>query len=161
MITETCARLAAGPPHAAYLRKLEEALTSCKVNSFPGSTQVLMADRTRKPIRDVRIGDLVLATDPQSGRSTPQPVTDTFRHDTRHLMDITLGSGALASTVGHRFYVEGRGWVLVSALRMGDRLRTPDGTMQTVTALHDRPSLAPREVYDLTIDKLRTFYVRP
>ncbi|WP_317617807.1 RICIN domain-containing protein [Streptomyces sp. SDr-06] len=139
----------------------EEALTSCKVNSFPGSTQVLMADRTRKPIRDVRIGDLVLATDPQSGRSTPHPVTDTFRHDTRHLMDITLGNGALASTVGHRFYVEGRGWVTVSALRTGDRLRTPGGTTQTVTGLHERPNLASQEVYDLTVDGLHTFYVRP
>ncbi|MEV5942303.1 ricin-type beta-trefoil lectin domain protein [Streptomyces sp. NPDC051994] len=154
--------------HPAALAELEEtvnvyeeALTSCKVNSFPGSTEVLMADRTRKAIRNVRVGDLVLATDPQSGRSTAQPVTDTFRHGTQHLVDITLGSGALSSTVGHRFYVEGRGWVLVSALRMGDRLRTPDGAMQTVTALHDRPSLAPQEVYDLTIEGLHTFYVRP
>ncbi|MFE9404795.1 ricin-type beta-trefoil lectin domain protein [Streptomyces sp. NPDC006530] len=139
----------------------EEALSSCKVNSFPGSTQVLMADRKPKPIRDVHIGDLVLATDPQSGRSAPQPVTNAFRHNTQHLVDIALADGALTSTAGHRFYVEGRGWVRVSALRTGDQLRTPDGTTQTVAGLQDRPNLPSQEVYDLTVDTLHTFYVRP
>ncbi|AYG78258.1 Glucan endo-1,3-beta-glucosidase [Streptomyces hundungensis] len=139
----------------------EEALSSCKVNSFPGSTQVLMADRKPKPIRDVHIGDLVLATDLQSGRSAPQPVTNAFRHNTQHLLDITLGGDVLTSTVGHRFYVEGRGWVPVSALSVGDRLRTPSGAMQTVTGLRDRPNAASQEVYDLTVDGLHTFYVRP
>ena len=47
----------------------EDVLTACKVNSFTGDTKVLMTDGSRKPIRDVRIGDMVLATDPASGRS--------------------------------------------------------------------------------------------
>ncbi|PJM98613.1 virulence factor [Streptomyces sp. CB01201] len=138
----------------------ESVVGSCKVDSFPGSTQVLMGDRTRKQIRDVHTGDLVLATDPQSGRSTAQPVTATFHHATQHLLDIMLEGGVLTSTVGHRFYVESRGWIPVSALRVGDRLRSPGGTTQTVTALHDRPNVAAQEVYDLTINGLHTFYIR-
>ncbi|WP_240138757.1 polymorphic toxin-type HINT domain-containing protein [Streptomyces sp. MUM 178J] len=137
----------------------EDVVTACKVNSFPGSTRVLMADGSHKAIRDVRTGDLLLAADPETGRSTAQPVTDTFRHPTRRLADITLADGSLTSTVGHRFFVAGRGWTQVADLRVGDRLRTPDGSLHAVTGLRDRDGLTPREVFDLTVDELHTFYV--
>ncbi|WP_267242986.1 polymorphic toxin-type HINT domain-containing protein [Streptomyces sp. PR69] len=137
----------------------EDVVTACKVNSFPGSTRVLMADGSHKAIRDVRTGDLLLAADLETGRSGAQPVTDTFRHLTRRLADITLADGSLTSTVGHRFFVAGRGWTQVADLRVGDRLRTPDGTLHAVTGLRDRGGLSPREVFDLTVDELHTFYV--
>ncbi|MFB9537253.1 MULTISPECIES: ricin-type beta-trefoil lectin domain protein [Streptomyces] len=139
---------------------VEDALTSCRVNSFPADTPVLMADGTRRQISSVREGDLVLATDPETGVHAPQPVTDTFRHSTRRLVDVSLvGGTSLTSTAGHRIYVDGRGWTFVADLRTGDRLREPDGTSRVVSALHDRSGLAPRAVYDLTVDKLHTFYV--
>ncbi|WP_449657733.1 ricin-type beta-trefoil lectin domain protein [Streptomyces echinatus] len=137
----------------------EEIATSCPRNSFPGGTEVLMADGTRKAIRDVHVGDLVRATDPETGRPSAQPVTDTMRHDTRRLVDITVAGGVLSSTAGHRFFDRERGWTLVSALRVGDSLRTPDGTFRMVTAVKDRAGLTPREVYDLTVDAVHTFYV--
>ncbi|MER5409219.1 polymorphic toxin-type HINT domain-containing protein [Streptomyces sp. NPDC002769] len=121
-----------------------------------------MANGTRRPIRDVRVGDLVLATDPASGKGRPEPVTDTYRHDTTHLVDITVaGVGTLTSTAGHRVHADGRGWVHVSNLRVGERLRAADGALQTVTALRDRTGVTSQRVYDLTIEGLHTFYVRP
>ncbi|MFF3126912.1 RICIN domain-containing protein [Streptomyces sp. NPDC057908] len=137
----------------------EDLVTLCRTNSFPGDTQVLMADGSHKPIRDVRVGEVVLATDPASGQSAAQPVTDTFRHDTTRLVDISVRGGLLTSTAGHRFYVEERGWTLVSNLRVGDRLRTPDGSLHRVDALHDRAGLAPSEVHDLTVGGFHSFYV--
>ncbi len=137
----------------------EDVVTACRVNSFPAATRVLMADGSRKAIEDVRVGDVLLAGDPETGRSAAQPVTDTFRHPTERLVDITLADGALTSTAGHRFWVDGRGWTLVSDLRTGDRLRTPDGTLHAVTGLRTRTGLEPRQVYDLTVDELHTFYV--
>ncbi|MFD8733685.1 RICIN domain-containing protein [Streptomyces sp. NPDC059618] len=137
----------------------EEIATSCTRNSFPGSTDVLMADGSHKAIRDIRIGDLVRATDPQTGRLSTRPVTDTMRHETRRLVDITLAGDMISSTRGHRFFAKARGWTPVSALRVGDSLRTPDGTFRIVTALKDRSGLPSREVYDLTVDGVHTFYV--
>ncbi|NDZ77804.1 hypothetical protein G3I19_04545 [Streptomyces sp. SID10853] len=152
---------------AAALAKLEDTvhvyediLTACKTNSFPGETQVLLADGTHRPIRDIHIGDLVMATDPSTGRNAPEPITDTCRHGTDHLVDIVMTDGSsLTSTTGHRLYVVGRGWTRVSGLSTGVRLRTQDGTVQTVTGLHDRPGLAPQEVFGLTVGGLHTFYV--
>ncbi|MER7109302.1 Hint domain-containing protein, partial [Streptomyces sp. NPDC000229] len=138
----------------------EELYTACKVNSFPGTTRVLMADGSRRPISQVGTGDLVMATDPASGQLRARQVTDTFKHDTERLVDITVaGGGRLASTAGHKFFVVNRGWTLVSDLRVGDSLRTPDGSVRAVTALHDRAGLAPSTVYDLTVDDLHTFFV--
>jgi hypothetical protein len=97
----------------------EDVVVACKVNSFPGTTRVLMADGSRNPIHDVREGDLVQAVDPGTGRLRPERVTDTFRHDTEHLVDITIGRGLLSSTTGHRFFVVDRGWTKVSDLRVG------------------------------------------
>ncbi|PUB25457.1 hypothetical protein C8K30_107203 [Promicromonospora sp. AC04] len=48
--------------------------------SFAGTTPVLMADGTHKPIRDVRPGDYVHATDPVSGVNGPRRVIGTFVH---------------------------------------------------------------------------------
>ncbi|WUM96048.1 ricin-type beta-trefoil lectin domain protein [Streptomyces sp. NBC_00322] len=139
----------------------EDAFTACARNSFPGSTQVLMADGSHRPISQVGVGDLVRATDPVSGQLRARQVTDTFQHDTQRLVDITVvGGGTLTSTAGHKFYVVDGGWTLVSELRVGDRLRTPDGSVRAVTALRDRSGLAPRLVYDLTVDDLHTFFVR-
>ena len=137
----------------------EDLVTSCIRNSFPGGTQVLMADGSRKAIRDVQVGETVLATDPGSGQSAAQPVTATFSHNTTRLVDITVSGGVLTSTAGHRFYVAERGWTLVSDLRVGDRLRTPDGSRHRVQGLRDRADLAPREVFDLTVDGFHSFYV--
>ncbi|MFF3518185.1 polymorphic toxin-type HINT domain-containing protein [Streptomyces sp. NPDC002573] len=137
----------------------EEARTACKVNSFPGTTEVVLADGSRKALRDVRTGDLLLATDPATGRAQGEPVTRTFHHTTVDLVDVVLTDGGrLTSTPGHRFYVTGRVWTLASDLRHGDTLRGPDGTLRTVAALHDRHQATPRTVYDLTVSGLHTFY---
>ncbi|MGW2958375.1 ricin-type beta-trefoil lectin domain protein [Streptomyces sp. NPDC001220] len=136
----------------------EDALALCTKDSFPGGTEVLLSDGSRKAIRDVHEGDLLLAADPETGRLRPEPVTDTFRHDTRRMTDIGVAGGLITSTRGHRFFVAGRGWTQVSGLRVGDRLRTADGTLSPVTALTDRSGRT--EVYDLTVDDLHTFFVR-
>ncbi|WP_229864388.1 ricin-type beta-trefoil lectin domain protein [Streptomyces djakartensis] len=144
----------------AIVNAHEDLYTACKVNSFPGTTEVLMADGSRRPISQVRVGDHVKATDPATGQLRARKVTDTFKHDTQRLVDITVaGGGRLKSTAGHKFYVVDHGWTLVSDLRAGDRLRTPDGSVRAVTGLHDRSGLAPRTVYDLTVDDLHTFFV--
>ncbi|MEU9247375.1 polymorphic toxin-type HINT domain-containing protein, partial [Streptomyces sp. NPDC048385] len=126
---------------------------------FPGTTEVVLSDGSRKQLRDVQIGDLLLATDPATGRAQGEPVTRTFHHTTRDLVDVTLvDGGRLTSTPGHRMFVIGRGWTLASDLRPGDSLRGPGGSLRTVTALSDRYEATPRTVYDLTVSGLHTFY---
>ncbi|MEU2426088.1 ricin-type beta-trefoil lectin domain protein [Streptomyces sp. NPDC007851] len=137
----------------------EEARTACRINSFPGTTEVVLADGSRKQLRDVRTGDLLLATDPATGRAQGEPVTRTFHHMAVDLVDVTLADGGrLTSTPGHRMFVVGRGWTLASDLRPGENLRGPDGTLRAVAAVRDQSDAKPRNVYDLTVSGLHTFY---
>ncbi|MEU9419598.1 ricin-type beta-trefoil lectin domain protein [Streptomyces sp. NPDC048272] len=139
----------------------EAALTSCKVNSFPAATRVLMADGSRRPISSLRVGDAVLAGDPATGTVRSEPVTDTFQHAADGLVTISLSDGtSLETTPGHKIYAAKRGWILASELRAGDGLLRPNGELITVAGVGGVSDAAPQQVYDLTVSGLHTFYVR-
>ncbi|NUR03447.1 MAG: virulence factor, partial [Streptomyces sp.] len=139
----------------------EGAFANCELNSFPAGTRVLLADGSYKAIGDIRVGDRLRATDPDTHTSRAEPVTASFAHHTDHLVDITLSGGSrLTTTVGHRVYVVNAGWTFASDLHKGDLLQEPDGSTRPVTGLTDRDGIAPQSVYDLTVDGLHTFYVR-
>lgn len=44
-------------------------VTACSGNSFASGTKVLMADGSHKAIEQVKVGDVVQATDPESGEA--------------------------------------------------------------------------------------------
>ncbi|SDI48314.1 intein N-terminal splicing region/RHS repeat-associated core domain-containing protein [Actinokineospora alba] len=131
--------------------------------SFDGSTPVLLADGTRKPIRDVREGDKVLATDPTTGESGPRTVTDTRSHQAERLLyEVTVttdsGDGSLVATDEHPFWVESlQKWVHAQDLKPGYTFETADHRPATVAGIR---ALAPdRQVYNLTVDGLHTYFV--
>ncbi|WUN48805.1 ricin-type beta-trefoil lectin domain protein [Streptomyces sp. NBC_00306] len=141
----------------------EGVVHACKANSFPGSTQVLMADGSHKAIRDVRIGDMVLATDPETGVTGPRRVDATiYTPDDRNFTDITLdsnnGGGSLSATDHHPFWSEkGRQWRNAADLTPQDTLRTTDGASVRISGIRHWTGLSP--AYNLTVDDLHTYYV--
>ncbi|GAA1170769.1 hypothetical protein GCM10009654_29950 [Streptomyces hebeiensis] len=154
---------------AALMGCLEGALGArapmCRVtNSFTADTPVLMADGTRKPIKDVRVGDKVAATDPETGESGPRAVTALIKGTgEKALVDIALDTGQggkpakITATEGHPFWVPDLGeWVEAGKLKPGQWLRTGAGTHIQVTAAHRRT--AATTVYNLTVDGIHTYY---
>ncbi|MFF8611558.1 RHS repeat-associated core domain-containing protein [Streptomyces sp. NPDC015350] len=130
-------------------------------NSFTSDTPVLLADGTRKPIKDVRIGDEVLATDPETGETGPRPVTALIKGTgDKQLVDITLDTGAshsLTATDGHPFWVPALNrWVEADELTAGQWLRTSSGTWVQITAVARRTTSA--TVYNLTVADFHTYY---
>ncbi|MFF9475399.1 polymorphic toxin-type HINT domain-containing protein [Streptomyces roseolus] len=139
---------------------VEDALAACTTNSFLGETPVVMADRSIRPIRDVRIGDLVLAADPDSGERRGMRVTSTFRHETKDFVEVRLVDGStLVTTPGHRVHVMGRGWTFASDLRPEDFVIGADEVTGKVASVRDRGGDAANVVYDLTVEGLHTFFV--
>ncbi|SOD84404.1 polymorphic toxin-type HINT domain-containing protein [Streptomyces sp. Ag109_G2-15] len=140
-------------------RKLGQRLRGlCLKDSFPAATPVLLADGSVKRIDAVKVGDRLLATDPDAGTTGPEPVTSTFSHSADRLLQISFADGGrILTTPGHRMYVPGRGWVHASSLHRADSLRTPTGALHTVAGI--RPVAAPQQVWDLSIADLHTFYV--
>ncbi|MER7901149.1 RHS repeat-associated core domain-containing protein [Streptomyces sp. NPDC096046] len=143
-------------------------LGRCMVpNSFTGDTPVLMADGTRKPIKDVQVGDTVLATDPETGESGPRKVTALINGEgEKQLVDIALdtdgltgsSTGKITATDGHPFWVPAlRRWIDAGDLKSGQWLQTSNGTWVQVAAVGHRTQAV--SVYNLTVDDLHTYHV--
>ncbi|MFI5868388.1 polymorphic toxin-type HINT domain-containing protein [Streptomyces sp. NPDC051546] len=132
-------------------------------DSFPAGTPVVMADGSSRPIEDVRISDMVLSTDPESGVTGPRKVLNTiYTPEDGDFTDITLdtasGGGKITVTNHHLFWTENTGtWTAAGELKSGDTLRTPEGGSAVIGTV-DRWTTV-QAAYNLTINELHTYYV--
>ncbi|SCL35118.1 RHS repeat-associated core domain-containing protein [Micromonospora aurantiaca] len=143
-----------------------KAFINCK-NSFVPGTLVVMADGSRKPIEDVKTGDMVLVTDPVTGKTTIKPVVATIiGQGSKNLVEVTIdpdgdsgdATERVVATDNHPFWVPGLDeWVDAADLRAGQWLRTSAGTHVQISAT--RQWTEPAQVHNLTIDDIHTYYV--
>jgi hypothetical protein len=101
-------------PGLVAAKGADAVVDACRVNSFTGHTQVLMADGTTKPLKDAQLRDWVLARDPITGERGARQVIDLIRHSGAHTMvAVRLADGAtIDATDHHPFWVASRGaWV--------------------------------------------------
>ncbi|MFG3002210.1 polymorphic toxin-type HINT domain-containing protein [Streptomyces sp. NPDC048340] len=137
------------------------------LNSFPTGTRVQMADGSTKAIEEVRVGDTVMATDPQTGETRPKRVTATITTpDDKEFTDLTLTDDAaprappatVTSTAHHPYWSETRKqWTDAGELRQGEQLRQPDGTTLSVRSTRNYPYAV--TTHNLTVDDFHTYYV--
>ncbi|MEV4439200.1 polymorphic toxin-type HINT domain-containing protein, partial [Streptomyces sp. NPDC049577] len=133
------------------------------LHSFTVGTDVELADGQNRRIEDVQVGDRVLATNPESGRTESRPVVATIitEHD-KDFTDFTVktasGEASIIATDTHPFWVlnEGR-WVNAGDLKPGAELRTDSGAPASVMAV--RHFSKKQRTYDLTVDGIHTYYV--
>lgn len=144
--------------------KAERTAADCaKPHSFPTGTHVLLANGTTRPIEDIRIGDLVTASDPQTGVTAARPVTNTFttegdKNFTRVTVTTGQGPATITATGNHPFWLpQDQQWKDAGELRTGDELRAPNGSGVTVTEVRDQQDR--QRTHDLTVDDLHTYYV--
>lgn len=133
---------------------------ACKVNSFTGETLILMADGTKKPIKEVKLGDRVIATDPNTGERGPRKVTDLIRHGGLHTMVAVrlIGGTMIDATDQHPFWVESRNaWVDAIDLKPGDHVRSAGRPRIEVQSVKVRAQ--DLTAYNLTVADLHTYYV--
>ncbi len=136
-----------------------QAVNRCR-NSFTATTLVLMADGTRKPIKDVARGNTVLAADPVTGERGSREVTDLIRHGGPHTMVAVqlAGAGQIDATDKHPFWVASqRKWVDAIDLKPGDVVLSDRGDQIKVTNL--KTSQQDLTAYNLTVAGLHTYYV--
>ncbi|MFI0479651.1 RHS repeat-associated core domain-containing protein [Actinomadura sp. 9N215] len=157
------------------------------VSSFVPGAQVLMADGTKKRIEYVRVGDSVLATDPDTGETSAEPVLATitskgdkslvqisvdaqvrFRVTGAEQAPVSAGtsesklvkSGVVIATDTHPFWVAGdiNDWIEAADLKPGMWLRTSAGTYVQITAVAHRTAHHQR-VHNLTVAEKHTYYI--
>jgi RHS repeat-associated protein len=135
--------------------------SSC--HSFLPGTKVLLADGSTKPIEDVDTGDLVLATDPETGETVARTVVAAIT--TEYDKDFTVltvttehGPERLVATDTHPFWVpEADAWIDAGDLLPGQWLRTSSGTHVQISAITRYTQQ--QRTHDLTVAELHTYYV--
>jgi RHS repeat-associated protein len=132
-------------------------------HSFVAGTAVLLADGSTKAIDEVEPGDTVVTTDPITGVTEQRQVTNTIRtDDDKEFVELTVtgrdGKHTITTTEHHPFWSpERRRWVDAGDLRTGEMLRTSAGTYVQIGAVRGYRGEA--RTYDLTVDKVHTYYV--
>src|SRR5947209_12569339 len=137
-----------------------------------------MADRTTKPIKDIKVGDKVTATDPATGKTTTEPVTQLHLNTDTDLTDIAVapasatasaavlaitGSGShrptsiLHTTAHHPFWdaTTHRG-TNAGNLTPGHHLIGPEGQLEYVAGVHNYPGA--KDMRNLTVATIQTHY---
>lgn len=84
----------------------------------------------RIPIESIKVGELVLAQDVETGELAYKPVTaTTVGPQVRELVEITAGGETIRCTYGHLFWVSGVGWKMAKELVPGQWLHTTNGPL--------------------------------
>jgi len=150
-------RVAAEGADTVATTGLRDAAESC-LNSFTGDTTVTMAGGKEEPIVNVKVGDKVLATDPETGRTEARPVTALIRHGGKHTMvDITLTDGSTLTATDHHPFWDATTRTFTDAIDLlGDKVLSSHGETLTIAGEHvyDRTLTA----YNLQIDGIHTYY---
>ncbi|GAA4206354.1 hypothetical protein GCM10022252_68350 [Streptosporangium oxazolinicum] len=156
---------------AKKLGKLSDTVSAikktCRSSFLPG-TKVLMADGSLKPIEEVRVGDKVLATDPETNETGARPVIALITSEgVKNLVRVTVDTdgakgnktGAVIATDNHPFWViELQNWRTAGELRRGQWLRASSGTYIQVANIA-RWTATDQRVHNLTVDGIPTYYV--
>ncbi|MDX8034804.1 polymorphic toxin-type HINT domain-containing protein [Lentzea sp. BCCO 10_0856] len=148
-------------------RKRDTAGDSCLVNSFTPETQVLMADGSRKPLAEVKVGDTVLATDPETGKTDAKVVARVIIGEGyKNLVEVTVdtdgatgsATGQITATDGHPFWLpDEQRWAEASELTSGQNLFDSADSLLRVTA--EREWIEKARVFNLTVEGIHTYYV--
>jgi RHS repeat-associated protein len=155
-LSKSAARASAGAADDAG----RAAAGSC--HSFAATTVVLMADGSTKPIRDVRVGDRVLAKDPVTGKKSIRKVEEVYLNQDKALTDLKVKAGGretvIHTTQHHPFWNETKHrWVNAADLATRDRLVSADGRRGVVTEVRNFAGV--QDMHDLKVAAVHTYYV--
>ncbi len=130
---------------------------------FPAATLVV-TPAGLQAISTLRVGDTVLAEDPQRGVVERDTVQALIADPAAPLLSLELSDGStITVTADHPFWVDlvpgltAGGWLEAGKLRAGDHLRTASGTSVAVTAV--RRGVGHAVVYNLSVVHDHTFFI--
>ena len=111
-----------------------------------------------KPIEEIKAGDFVYSTNPETGESEYKEVIRTFRKESDVLIHIFVNDEEIETTPVHPFWVVDE-WVSAKDLEIGDILTLADGTTAPITDTYGEQLDEPVIVYNFEVQDFHTYYV--
>ena len=125
-----------------------------RVSCFAAGTLV-WTERGPASIENIKVGDLVLAQNVETGELTHKPVLKTTVRPPRELTMLRVGDETIVCTGGHRFWVSGSGWIKARDLESHSLLHTVTGNTPLWSAKKGQTA----ETYNLVVADLHTYFV--
>ena len=128
---------------------------------FVAGTMILTAEGL-VAIENIKKGDMVIATDSETGITEPKAVLETYIRETSHLVHLTVRGETIVSTFDHPYYVKGKGFVNASGLWIGAELIDNSGSVCQVKQIYREYLEKESEsvvVYNFQVEGFHTYYV--
>ena len=107
-------------------------------------------------VEAVRVGDLVLSQDPDTGELAYKPVLRTTERSKSNIVRLCCGDETIDASGGHNFWVSGEGWIKARELASGMEIHTVAGTSHVVNATSREDVVA---AYNLEVADFHTYFV--
>ena len=112
-----------------------------------------------RPIEEIKIGDEVYASNPESGQIGIKKVVNVFQKQTNVLRHIITETEEIITTEEHPFWVENKGWSEAENLMPGDLLRLQNGETTRVIETFDEHLSTLITVYNFEVEDWHTYFI--
>jgi hypothetical protein len=134
-------------------------LLSMGVGLFDQDNALVHTAEGPKAIETIKAGDIVIATNPETGKTESKRVIETYTNKISELVKLTIGEEEIHTTPGHPFYVKDIGFVKAGMLKVGDKLVNQAGTIIEVynkeTEIFDTATM----VHNFQVEDFHTYHV--
>ena len=131
----------------AYSYRLKQC--SCLAWGTPVATET-----GSRAIEQILPGDKVLAQDPDTGRLDYKVVLQRTVRRLGEMRKVSVGDDSVTVTLGHPFWVVGKGWRMAKELEVGQRVRGLGDSFE-ITAIEELPEDV---AYNLVVDDFATYF---
>ena len=111
------------------------------------------------PIEDIQPGDLVWATDEETGETALKEVVQTFRNETEEWIHVKVNGEEITCTPMHPFYSPVKGWTSAIDLRAGDILIMLNGEYVVAEQVQHELLESSETTYNFEVEDYHTYYV--
>lgn len=110
-------------------------------------------------IENIKAGDKVVATNPDTGITEKKTVPETYIRKVTELVHLSINGEEILTTHDHPFYVYKKGYINAGQLKTTDKLVNAAGSIVAIDQIQFEASEGPTCVYNFKVEDYHTYYV--
>ncbi|MDX1937544.1 MAG: Hint domain-containing protein, partial [Flavihumibacter sp.] len=108
-------------------------------------------------IENIKVNDIVYSFNLETNKIELNRVVQTLKRDTNGIYEVIIGKEQIFVTAEHPFYVEGKGWITVKNLQVGENVKTSQNQSQSIIRINKLSHKV--TVYNIEVDGNHNYFV--